>query len=91
MTTFLLNFQFDLELVIFLSIVGSILFGSLLRHHYLGGERVKSLQNIAVFFAEIPMHARDMIKFRTFNLDAPFKLQKHKDHRYSRQHAKPFT
>ena len=62
-------FTYPIFLVIFLSIVGSILFGSLLRHHYLGGERVKSLQNIAVIFAEIPMHVRDMIKFRTFNLN----------------------
>ena len=46
-------FTYPVFLVIFLSIVGSILFGSLLRHHYLGGERVKSLQNIAVIFASI--------------------------------------
>ena len=72
-------FTYPVFLVIFLSIVGSILFGSLLRHHYLGGERVKSLQNIAVFFAEIPMHARDMIKFRTFNLNKLHPLTKHKD------------
>jgi len=72
-------FTYPVFLVIFLSIVGSILFGSLLRHHYLGGERVKSLQNIAVIFAEIPMHARDMIKFRTFNLNKIHPLTKHKD------------
>ena len=72
-------FTYPVFLVIFLSIVGSILFGSLLRHHYLGGERVKSLQNIAVFFAEIPMHVRDMIKFRTFNLNKLHPLTKHKD------------
>ena len=56
-------FTYPVFLVIFLFIVGSILFGSLLRHHYLGGERVKSLQNIAVFFAEIPMRAKDIIKY----------------------------
>ena len=73
-------FTYPVFLVIFLSIVGSILFGSLLRHHYLGGERVKSLQNIAVFFAEIPMRARDMIKYGTLNPhNKPPKLQKHKN------------
>jgi len=72
-------FTYPVFLVIFLSIVGSILFGSVLRHHYLGGERVQSLQNIAVFFAEIPMNARNMIKYRTLNLDKLIPLTKHKD------------
>ena len=71
--------NYSVFLVIFLSIIGTILFGSLLRHHYLGGERVKSLQNIAIFIAEIPVNARNMIKFRTFNLDMPPKLFLHKD------------
>jgi hypothetical protein len=72
-------FTYPVFLVIFLSIIGSILFGSLLRHHYLGGEKVQSLQNIAVFFAEIPMNARDMIKYRTLNFDKLIPLTKHKD------------
>ena len=45
----------------------------------MGGERVKSLQNIAVFFAEIPKNVRDMIKYRTINLDKLKPLTKHKD------------
>ena len=56
-----------------------ILFGSLLRHHYLGGERFQSLQNIAVIIAEVPMHARNMIKYRTLSLNKQLKLDKHKD------------
>jgi len=66
-------------LVIVLSIIGSILFGALLRHHYIGGERFQSLQNIAVFFAEIPMTAKKMIKYKTINLDKLSSLHKHKD------------
>ncbi len=72
-------FTYPVFLVLFLSIVGSILFGSLLRHHYLGGEKVKSLQKIAVIIAEIPMNARDMIKYRTINLNKLRHLTKHKD------------
>ena len=72
-------FTYPVCLVLFLSIVGSILFGSLLRHHYLGGERLKSLQKIAVIIAEIPKNARDMIKYRTINLNKLSPLKKHKD------------
>ena len=72
-------FTYPVFLVIFLIIIGSILFGSLLRHHYVGGQRLQSLQNIAVFFAEIPTNARNMIKFRTINIDKPQPLFKHKD------------
>ena len=42
-------FTYPVFLVIFLSIVGSMFFGALLRHHYLGGGRAESLQKIAVF------------------------------------------
>ena len=62
-------FTYPVFLILFLSIVGSLLFGSLLRHHYLGGERFKSLQKIAVLIAETPKNARDMIKYRTINLN----------------------
>jgi len=72
-------FTYSVFLVIFLSIVGSILFGSLLRHHYMGGESVQSLQNIAVFFAEIPSKAKDIINYRSFNLNKLTPLTKHKD------------
>ncbi len=72
-------FTYPVFLILFLSIVGSILFGSLLRHHYLGGERFKSLQKIAVLIAETPKNARDMIKYRTINLNKLTYLSKHKD------------
>ena len=54
-------------------------FGSLLRHHYNGGERVQSLQKIAVLISEIPMNVQNMIKYRTLNLNKPKPLTKHKD------------
>ena len=47
-------FTYPVFLVLFLSIIGVIGFGSLLRHHYLGGERFQSLQNIAVLISSIP-------------------------------------
>ena len=54
-------FTYPVFLVLFLSFIGVMGFGSLLRHHYLGGERVQSLQKIAVLISEIPMNVRDMI------------------------------
>ena len=72
-------FTYPVFLVIFLSIVGSILFGSLLRYHYLGGDRFQSLQKIVVTIAEIPMRVQDMIKYRTLNLNKLKPLLKHKD------------
>jgi len=45
----------------------------------MGGESVQSLQNIAVFFAEIPSKAKDIINYRSFNLNKLTPLTKHKD------------
>ena len=72
-------FSYPLFLVLLLCFIGSILYGSLLRHHYLGGERVKSLQKIAVFFAEIPSIAKDMVDSKSLNPNKPPLLTKHKD------------
>jgi len=75
-------FTYPVFVVLFLSFIGLMLFGSLLRHHYLGGERVQSLQKIAVLISETPMNVRNMIKYRTLNFNNLNKLQpliKHKD------------
>ena len=72
-------FTYPVFLIIVLSIISSILFGSLLRHHYKGGQRFQSLQKVAVFFAEIPKNAKNMIKYRTTNLNKPKLLTKHKE------------
>ena len=54
----------------------------------MGGEKFKSLQKVAVFFAEIPMNVRDMIEHRTLNLNSPPKLKKHKDKKRFNQFIK---
>ena len=72
-------FTYPVFLVLFLSFVGTIGFGSLLRHHYLGGEIFQSLQNIAVTISEIPMNVSNMIKSRSLNPNKPLRLDKHKD------------
>jgi len=72
-------FTYPVFVVLFLSFIGLMLFGSLLRHHYLGGERVQSLQKVAVLISETPMNVRNMIKYRILNLNKPQPLTKHKD------------
>ena len=41
-------------ILILIFIVATILFGSILRHHYIGGKKFSSLQKIAIYIAEIP-------------------------------------
>jgi len=74
-------FTYPVFLVIVLSIIGSILFGALLRHHYveINNERFQSLKKTAVFFAEIPMRLKTMVIYRTTNLNKLRFLTKHKD------------
>ena len=64
-------------------VIWSALFGSLLKHHYKGGENFSVLQNIAVSIAEIPNTAEDMIELviegKKPNLNKPSILTKHED------------
>ncbi len=59
----ILSYNFFFGLTILLVIL--IIFGSILRHHYLGGQRFQSLQKLAVFFAEIPFHIKHIIKAKS--------------------------
>ncbi len=42
-----------------------IIFGSILRHHYLGGQKFQSIQKITVFLAEIPFNIKHIIETKT--------------------------
>jgi len=53
-------FTYPVFLVLFLSFICIMLFGSLLKYHYSGGERVQSLQKIAVIIAEVPSNIRTL-------------------------------
>ena len=76
-------FNFKIFLLILLFVIWSALFGSLLKHHYKGGENFSVLQNIAVSIAEIPNTAEDMIELviegKKPNLNKPSILTKHED------------
>ena len=79
-------FTYPVFLVLFLSFIGAIGFGALLRHSVIceinycqDGGRFPYLQKTVLFFAEIPKNISDMIEYRTINLDKPKPLTKHKD------------
>lgn len=75
-------FSYSIAFVLFLSFIVIILYGGILRHHYQGGTKFKNIQNIAVFFSEIPITIYDMIKYKSLNIykvkNAPHILVRHK-------------
>ena len=81
MLTFKKFLTYPVFFVIVLSAIGLILFGALLRHHYLevDNEKFRSLKKTAVFFAEIPMILKTMVKYKIINIDKPQLSLKHKD------------
>ena len=76
--------SYPVFVVIIFSIICIILFGAVLRHHYLGGTNYPTSQKIAVFFAEIPSITKKMLDNKTLNINRPPKLKKH-------IHKKKFT
>ena len=63
--------KYIFSLILFLFLIFSIIYGSILRHHYIGGKKFKSLQNIAVFFAEIPSNLKKIIYSKEINRPPP--------------------
>ena len=59
-------FTYPVFVVLFLSFIGAIGFGGLLKYHYEGGERFQFLQNVAVTIAEVPYKIRFVIKNTRF-------------------------
>ena len=65
-------------LVLLFFLICAILYGALLRHHYINGKEFPKLQKIALFFAEIPSNTKtifgmdDMnkpdVRLKNFNL-----------------------
>ena len=74
---------FKIYLILLLIIIWSSLYGSLLKHHYSGGNKHQTLQKIASTLAEIPNTAEDIInnifKGKNLNPNKPGVLIKHKD------------
>ena len=72
-------FTYPIFLVIVLSVIGSILFGSLIKYHFDGGQKYQTLRNIALFIAKIPMTINSMMQSQSLNPNKPPILKKHKN------------
>ena len=72
-------FTYPVLLVIFLSFLGSLAFGGLVKYHYDGGKKFKFLRDTAIIFASVPINFRKIIKFGSLNLDKPLPQIKHEN------------
>ena len=65
-------------LTILLSIIASILFGSLIKYHFDGGQKYSNIRKVCIFLANIPMNLNKMFRSRSLNPSKPAILLKHK-------------
>ena len=72
-------FTYPVFLVLFLSVIGVIGFGAIVKYYYEGGEKYQFLQKPVMLIAEVPFNIRIMIKYRILNLNKIQPLTKHKD------------
>ena len=72
-------FTYPVFVVLFLSFIGVMGFGAIVKYHYDGGEKYQFLQKSVMLISSVPIQLRKMIKFKTLNLDKPAPLLKHKD------------
>ena len=72
-------FTYPLFIVLFLSFIGSIAFGSLIKYHFDGGKKYQTLQEAALFIASVPINAKKIIKYRSLDLNKLSLLTKHKN------------
>ena len=72
-------FTYPVFLVLFLSFIGSMGVGAIVKYHYDGGKSYQFLQKIVMLFAEVPLNIKYMSKHRVLNFNNLTTLDKHKD------------
>ena len=72
-------FTYPVFLVLFLSFIGSLLFGYSIKYYSSGGEKLLHLKDIVFFIADIPKPVIQMIRSKSLNPNKPLLLTKHKD------------
>ena len=72
-------FNYSVFLVLFLSFIGMMGFGAIVKYNYDGGEKYQFLQKTVMLISSVPVTFKQIIKFRTLNIDKPSPLLKHKD------------
>ena len=72
-------FTYPVFLVLFLSFIGAMGFGAIVKYNYDGGEKYQFLQKTVMLIAEFPLNLRKMIKYRSFDLNKMEPLIRHKN------------
>lgn len=72
-------FSYPVFLILFLSFIGTMGFGAILKYHYDGGEKIPFLRKSVLLFAEVPSRIKFIIKNGSLNINKPPVLQKHKN------------
>ena len=81
-------FTYPLFFFIFLLFIGATGFGTIVKYHYDGGKKLQFLQKPVMLITKVPFNLREIIKYRTLNLDKPRPLSKHKDKKRFEQFIK---
>ena len=71
-------FTYPVFLVLFLSFIGMMGFGAIVKYHYDGGKKYQFLQKNVMLIAKVPINIKLIIERGIFDIDKPKKFQKHK-------------
>ena len=72
-------FTYPVFLVLFLSFIGAMGFGAVVKYHYSGGKKIQFLQKPVMFMTEVPYIVKNMINSKSLNPNKPPILKNHKD------------
>ena len=75
-------FSYPVFLFLFITLIGLMGFGSIIKYHYEGGKKYQFFQKPVILISSIPLAIKEMIRHRSINLydieNALPKLEKHK-------------
>ena len=72
-------FTYPVFVVLFLSFIGMMGLGAIVKYNYDGGEKYHLLQTIAMFVVETPFRIKKIIDMKSLDLNSVPKLSKHKN------------
>ena len=81
-------FTYPVFVILFLSIIGMMGIGALVKYHYMGGKKFPLLQKSVMFIISVPFNIKRMIDFGSLDLNELPTLQKNKDKKRFNQFVK---
>ena len=63
------NFNYPVFVILYLSIIGMMGFGAIIKYHYDGGKKFLLLRKSVILFSEVPMNINNMLKYKTIDLN----------------------